>query len=142
MFVRDAMTRRAETVAPDNTLQEAALKMRTLNVGSLPVIEGALILGILTDRDIVVRAVANGLSPLTTCVREAMTPQSVWCYEDQEIEEAARIMQAMAVRRLMVIDRTQKLVGIITVDDLAAVSKERMAGQVIENTVTPRPIPA
>ncbi|HVP67663.1 MAG TPA: CBS domain-containing protein [Anaeromyxobacteraceae bacterium] len=143
MLVRDAMTPHAETVAPGNTLQEAALKMRTLNVGALPVQDGASLVGIVTDRDIVIRAVANGLPPLSTPVSEAMTPQSVWCFDDQDTLEAARIMEAMAIRRLMVLDRDRKLVGMITVDDIAAVARqERVAGQVIDHTVVMRPVPA
>jgi len=143
MVVREAMTPHAETVAPENTLQEAALKMRTLNVGALPVMAGPHLVGIVTDRDIVVRAVANGLAPLATPVSEAMTPQSVWCFEDQDTLEAARIMEAMAVRRLMVLDRERRLVGMITVDDIAAVARqERVAGEVIDRSVVMRPIPA
>ena len=143
MLVKDAMTAHAETVSPDNTLQEAALKMRTLNVGALPVMEGTLLLGMITDRDIAVRAVASGMHPLTTHVRDAMTPQSVWCFEDQDTLEAARVMEAMAIRRLMVLDRSQKLVGMITVDDLATVAhQERVAGEVIDHSVMMRPVPA
>ncbi len=143
MLVRDAMSPHAETVTPDDTLQEAALKMRTLNVGALPVLDGALLVGMVTDRDLAIRAVASGLDPVRTRVREAMTPQSVWCFVDQDTIEAARIMEAMAVRRLMVLDRAQRLVGMITIDDLAAVARqERLAGEVIDHTVVMRPFPA
>jgi CBS domain-containing protein len=143
MLVRDAMSPHPETVAPENSIQEAALKMRSLNVGALPVMDGTLLMGMITDRDIVTRAVASGLPPLTTSVREAMTPQSVWCFDDQETIEAARIMEAMAVRRLMVLDRDQKLVGVITVDDIAAIAQqERIAGEVIDHAVVLRPVPA
>jgi CBS domain-containing protein len=143
MLVRDAMTRHAETVGPEFTLQEAALKMRSLNVGSLPVLDGDRPVGMITDRDIVVRGAALGKDPVHTQVREVMTHQAVYCYEDQDTLEAARIMEAMALRRLMVLDRSDALVGMLTVDDLAAVARqERLAGEVIDASVTPRPVPA
>lgn len=143
MLVRDAMTPHAETVSPENTIQEAALKMRILNVGALPVMDDTRLIGMVTDRDIAIRAVASGLDPVRTRVREAMTPQSVWCYDDQDTLEAARVMEAMAVRRLMVVDRSQRLVGMITIDDLAVVAREqRLAGEVIDHAVVMRPVPA
>ena len=143
MLVRDVMTRHAETVAPEFTLQEAALKMRSLNVGSLPVLDGERPVGMVTDRDIVVRGAALGKDPVHTQVREVMTHQAVYCYDDQDTLEAARIMEAMALRRLMVLDRSDALVGMLTVDDLATVARqERLAGEVIDASVTPRPVPA
>jgi CBS domain-containing protein len=143
MLVRDVMTRHAETVAPEFTLQEAALKMRSLNVGSLPVLDGERPVGMVTDRDIVVRGAALGKDPVHTQVREVMTHQAVYCYDDQDTLEAARIMEAMALRRLMVLDRSDALVGMLTVDDLATVARqERLAGEVIDASVTPRPVSA
>jgi len=140
MLVRDAMTPHAATVAPGDTLQVAAARMGELDVGALPVTEGGALLGMITDRDIAVRAVARGMDPSSTRVAEAMTPQSIWCYEDQDTLEAARIMEAMALRRLMVLDRGQRLVGMITVDDLASVARqERVAGEVIDRSAARRP---
>jgi len=143
MLVRDAMTRHAETVDPEFTLQEAALKMRHLNVGALPVLDGERLLGMITDRDIAVRGAALGKDPVHTRVRDAMTHQAVYCYEDQDTTEAAHIMEAMAVRRLMVLDRDDRIVGMLSVDDLASQAhQERLAGEVIDAAVTLRPIPA
>ena len=143
MIVRDAMSRHAETVGPEFTLQEAALKMRSLNVGALPVLDGERLMGMVTDRDIAVRGAALGKDPVRTQVRDVMTHQAVYCYDDQDTIEAAHIMEAMAVRRLMVLDRSDALVGMLTIDDLATVARqERLAGEVIDASVTPRPIPA
>jgi CBS domain-containing protein len=140
MLVGEAMTPRAEVVRPDETLQAAALKMRGLNVGALPVADGEHLVGMITDRDIAIRAVAAGKDPTRTLVREAMTPQVVWCFEDQDTLEAARIMEDKAIRRLMVVDRDERLVGILTVDDIASGARqERLAGEVIDSAVAMRP---
>ncbi len=140
MLVRDAMTPRAETIGPEETLQAAAVKMRALNVGALPVKEDDHLVGMVTDRDLAIRGVAPGRDPAHTAVREAMTPQVVWCFEDQDTLEAARIMEDRAIRRVMVLDRGERLVGILSVDDLAAGARqERLAGEVLDSAVAPRP---
>ncbi|HEU4383443.1 MAG TPA: CBS domain-containing protein [Anaeromyxobacteraceae bacterium] len=140
MLVRDAMTPRAETVGPDETLQVAAAKMKALNVGALPVKDDGHLVGMVTDRDLAVRAVAAGRDPTCTPVRVAMTPQVVWCFDDQDTIEAARIMEDKAIRRVMVLDRQERLVGVISVDDLAAGARqERLAGEVLDSVAAPRP---
>ena len=140
MLVRDAMTPRAETVGPEETLQAAAAKMKALNVGALPVKDDDHLVGMLTDRDLAVRAVAAGRDPTRARVREAMTPQVVWCFEDQDTLEAARIMEEKAIRRVMVLDRQERLVGLLSVDDIAAGARqERLAGEVLDSAVALRP---
>ena len=140
MLVRDAMTPRAETIGTEETLQAAAKKMRELNVGALPVKDGEHVVGMITDRDIAIRAVAQGSDPTRARVRDAMTPQVVWCFQDQDTIEAARIMEEKAVRRLMVLDRDEQLVGLLSVDDLAAAARqERLAGEVLDSAAAPRP---
>ena len=140
MLVRDAMTPRAETVGPEETIQAAAAKMKALNVGALPVKDDDHLVGMLTDRDLAVRAVAIGRDPARTRVREAMTPQVVWCFEDQDTLEAARIMEDKAIRRVMVLDRQEHLVGLLSVDDIAAGARqERLAGEVLDSAVALRP---
>jgi CBS domain-containing protein len=140
MLVKEAMTPRAETIGPEETLQAAAQKMRRCNVGALPVSDGDRLVGMITDRDIAIRACAQGKDPTRTPVRQAMTPQVVWCFEDQDTIEAARIMEDKAIRRLMVLDRDERLAGVLTVDDLAAVARqERLAGEVIDSAVALRP---
>ena len=127
MLVKDAMTVGAQTVTADETLQAAAQKMRNRAVGALPVVEGDRVVGVLTDRDIAVRACAAGKDPKVTTVAEAMTPQVFWCFEDQDTGEAARLMEERAVRRLMVLDRDEQLVGMLSVDDLALVNETGLA---------------
>jgi CBS domain-containing protein len=119
MQVSKAMTRGAECVRPDNTLQEAAERMKALDVGALPVCEGERLVGVLTDRDITIRSVCDGHDPWTDRVREAMTPRVFYCFEDQDVTEAGKVMRDKQVRRLPVLDRSKHLVGIVSLGDLA-----------------------
>src|SRR5690242_2022236 len=98
MWIRDIMTRDVECVGPDDTLQEAALKMKELDVGPMPVCDHDRIAGMLTDRDITIRAVAEGRDPRSTRVRDVMTRDVVACCEDDAVEEAARLMQERQIR--------------------------------------------
>src|SRR6516165_1078610 len=104
MQVRDVMTRGAECVTPSASLQEAASKMKNLDVGPLPVCEGDNLVGMITDRDITVRATAEALPPGLGQVRDVMKPDVVYCFEDQDVEEAARLMQEHQIRRLVVLN--------------------------------------
>lgn len=141
MLVKEAMTRRAETIGPEETLQAAARRMRELGIGVLPVCERDRLVGMLTDRDIVVRSTAEGSDPVRAPVRTAMTPQVIWCSEDDDIQRAAELMERKAVRRLMVLGPGRRLVGMLSVDDLALVSGA-LATEVIERSVVPeRSIP-
>src|SRR5918997_595868 len=99
MQLKDVMTRDVEVIHPDATLQEAARMMKALDVGPLPVCDGERVVGMLTDRDITVRATAEGRDPTTTKVREAMTQSVISVLEDQDVEEAARLMQEHQLRR-------------------------------------------
>ncbi len=141
MLVNEAMTRRAETIGPEETVQAAARKMRELGIGALPVCERDRLVGILTDRDIAVRSAAEGRDPALATVRSAMTPQVIWCSEDDDVQAAAKLMERKAVRRLMVLGSGKRLVGMLSVDDLALVSAA-LATEVIEHSVVPeRSIP-
>ena len=140
MLVRDVMTPRAETIGPDETLQTAAARMRELDVGALVVREGDRAVGIITDRDIVVRGVAQGRSAAETTVRSAMTPQVIDCREDDELESAAMRMERGAVRRMAVLDAERRLVGMLSVDDVA-LRRPELAGEIIEHVRAPeRPV--
>jgi CBS domain-containing protein len=119
MQVKAVMTRGCECVPPDSTLQQAAQKMKALDVGPLPVCDNDRLVGMLTDRDITVRAVAEGLDPKTARVRDAMTPDIRYCFEDQSVEEAARLMEQEQIRRLVVLNHDKRLVGILSLGDLA-----------------------
>ena len=120
MKVKDIMTPNVECVWPDDTLQEAALKMKEMEIGPLPVCDRNHIVGMLTDRDIVIRGVAAGRDPRLTKVRDVMTRDIIRCYEDEEVEEAERLMRSRQVRRVLVVNRDDRLVGILSLGDLAA----------------------
>jgi len=140
MKVREAMTHGAECVRPDTTLDEAAKKMRDLDVGPLPVCgDDGRLAGILTDRDIVVRAVADGRDPGSTRVNEVMTDGVSYCFEDEDVEEAARQMGEKQIRRLVVLNRDKKLVGIVSLGDLAVETGggRRVAGKTLEAVSEP-----
>lgn len=119
MKVSEVMTREVEVVSPDASLREAARKMDDLNVGVLPVCDGQRLVGILTDRDITVRATSIGESPDVTRVDEVMTDEVWWCHEDDDVEEVAHRMGDKQIRRMPVIDHEKMLVGMITLGDLA-----------------------
>ncbi len=133
MLISDVMTREVESIGPDDSLQQAARMMHQFGVGTLPVVENHSVVGVVTDRDIILRAVAQGLDPAKTTVRTAMSEEVVGCFEDQEVEAAARLMQSKQIRRVLVLDRDKKLVGIITLADLAsdAVDSQR-AGEILQ----------
>jgi CBS domain-containing protein len=138
MLIQEIMTRDVAVVAPKATIQQAAKQMKDLDVGSLPVCEGDRLEGMLTDRDITVVATAEGMDPSHTPVSEIMTPDVVYCYEDQPIEEAAVLMGDKKVRRLAVLNRNKRLVGIVSIGDLAEKSEdELLIGEVLEKVSAP-----
>lgn len=118
MKIRDCMTRDVCMVRPDQTLRDAAHMMAELDIGALPVQENDRLVGMITDRDIAVRAVAEGRGA-DTPIREAMTKEIKYCYEDQDIEEVTRNMGDLRLRRLPVMNRDKRLVGILALGDLA-----------------------
>lgn len=137
-LVRDVMTSDLEVVSPDTSLKDAADKMRTLNVGPLPVCEEGKLKGIITDRDIVVRAVAKGLDPNSSRVSDAMTGDVETVFSDEDLEIAARKMREEQIRRILVLERnTGKLAGIISLGDIAAAVSEKEAGQTLETISEP-----
>ncbi len=119
MQVCEIMTRQVETIPPDASLQRAASAMEQMGVGSLPVCEGRRLVGSITDRDIVVRGVATGGSPIDMQVRDCMTEDIQWAYEDEDTEEVLARMRVLQVRRLAVLDRQKNLVGIVALGDIA-----------------------
>jgi CBS domain-containing protein len=138
MQIRDIMTRRVEVIHPDATIAEAAEKMKRLDVGPLPVCDGERLLGMLTDRDITVRATSEGRDPKSTRVRDIMTGEVFYCFEDQDVEEAAEIMQRAQIRRLPIINRDKRLVGIVSLGDLAVqTGDEELSGEVLEEVSEP-----
>jgi len=120
MKVSEVMTRRVECVRPDDTLQHAARKMRDLDVGPLPVCgDNDRLAGMITDRDVTIRAVAEGWDPKQKRVSDVMSEGVVYCFDDQDVEEASRIMKERQIRRLVVLNRDKRMVGIVALGDLA-----------------------
>lgn len=138
MKIKDVMTRNVTVVHPSSTVEEAADLMKSLDVGLLPVCEGERLVGMLTDRDITVRATAVGLSPATTLVRDAMTADVFFVFDDQDVEDAARVMKQQQVRRVVVLDGDKRLVGIASLGDLAVDTADAMlTGEVVERVSEP-----
>ena len=116
--ISDFMTRNVQVVRPDESLQRAAQVMDELNVGSLPVCDKTGLVGMITDRDITVRAMAAGL-PAHTQVSDVMTDHARWCTSEQSVQEAMRQMADVQIRRLPVVDSEHQVVGIVSLGDLA-----------------------
>jgi len=138
MQVKDVMTTSIETIHPNSSLQEAAERMKTLDVGPLPVCDGDELLGMITDRDIIVRAIAEGFGTNMGKVADVMTQGVVYCFEDQDVREAAQLMKENQIRRLVVLNRDKRLVGIVSLGDLAvATGDEKLAGETLERVSEP-----
>jgi len=138
MKVKDVMTKGAECVTPATSLREAAQKMKDLDVGPLPVCDNDRLVGMITDRDITVRATAEAIPPGLGQVHDVMTPDVVYCFEDQDIEEAANQMKENQIRRLVVLNRDKRLVGIVSLGDLAVeTGDERLVGETLEKVSEP-----
>src|ERR671924_2195453 len=120
MKLSEIMTRDVVMIQPDDSLQSAAKKMRDRNIGFLPVCDGETLIGVLSDRDITIRALADGMDVNIMLGRDLMTTPAIYCYEDQDVSEAARIMEENPIRRLVVLSRADKrLVGVVSLGDLA-----------------------
>jgi CBS domain-containing protein len=135
--VKDLMTAQAEVISPDATSEEAASVMKTLDIGVLPVCDEEGLVGILTDRDLVVRVLAAKRDPKAMLVGEAMTPSVVYCFEDDDVERAATVMAGQQIRRLPVLDRNRKLIGIISIGDIAVQGQAQLGGEVLEEVSQP-----
>jgi len=130
MKVSKCMIRDVELVSPTQTIRDAAQMMADLDAGALPVQQDDRLVGMITDRDIAVRAVAQGKSPETP-VRDVMSPEVLYCFDDQEIEDVSRNMGEVKVRRLPVVNRDKRLVGIISIGDLALKEEQTLTGSTI-----------
>ena len=128
MKIREIMSPEVRCIGPDNTLVEAAGLMRELDVGAIPVCDQDRLAGMLTDRDLALRAVASGKDPGQTTVREIMSEGIIAIFDDQSVEEAAHLMEKKQVRRLPVLNRQKHLVGIVSLGDLAVNSQPAFSG--------------
>lgn len=122
-LLKDLMSHDVQFVSPEMTISDAAKKMRDGDFGMLPVAEDDRMIGAISDRDIAVRAVAEGLGAYTK-VRDVMSDGIAWAYDDDSVEQAAKIMSERQVRRLPVVNRAKRLVGIVALGDFAVESTE------------------
>ena len=137
MQVKELMSRGVEFVSADVTLREAAEKMKRYDIGAIPVLEHGILKGIITDRDITIRAVSEGRDPNKTKIKDMMTPEVFSCFEDQEIEEAVKLMEEKQVRRLVVMNRDNMPVGVLSMGDIAVHGSEKLAGEAFERVSEP-----
>jgi CBS domain-containing protein len=136
MRISEAMTRDVHLARPDQTIQDAAKLMAEIDSGALPVTDGDRLIGMVTDRDLAIRAVAQGKGPQTS-VREVMSPDVKYCFDDEDTEEVAHNMADIQMRRLPVVNRDKRLVGIISLGDLATSEGARPAGEALKGISEP-----
>ena len=133
MKVKEVMTREVEFIQPNDSLQTAAQKMRDRDVGFLPVYEGDELVGVVTDRDIVIRGIVGGMNPDAILGREMVTSPVIHCFDDQDVEDAARLMRQNQIRRLIVLGRNNnQLVGVVSLGDLAGTVNDKTSGKVLQ----------
>lgn len=135
MKVSELMSSHVEVIAPDNNIRQASRWMRDHKIGSLPVVSNGKLVGIITDRDISCFAVAMGRDPSSTLIQSVMTTDVATCYDDDDIKDAAQLMEQRHIRRLAVMDHDDKVIGLLSVDDLARGSHE-LAGAVLDAAYT------
>jgi CBS domain-containing protein len=134
--ISEVMTREIQVARPDQTIREAAMTMAREDIGSLPVGENDKLIGMITDRDIVLRAVAEGRNS-DTRVREIMTDNIKYCYEDEDISRVAQNMADLQIRRLPVVNRDKRLVGIVALSNVAQCGDKKAANEMLRGVATP-----
>jgi CBS domain-containing protein len=138
MKLKEIMTKEVEFVHPDDSLKEAARKMRVRDIGFLPVCDGDRLIGAVTDRDIVLRATAEGIDPNTKLEAVLMNSPIVYCFDDQDVEEAAKLMEEHQIRRVAVLDRRNKrLAGVVSLGDIATNGTRKISAEVLQSVSEP-----
>jgi CBS domain-containing protein len=138
MKLKDIMTKEVVVVDPKSSLKDAAQKMRIRDIGFLPVCEDDQILGVVTDRDIIVRSTAEGTNPNTSLGRDLITTPAVSCFDDQDVEEAARLMEEHQIRRVIVLSRDDnRLAGVVSLGDIARGSTRKTSAEVLQSVSEP-----
>jgi CBS domain-containing protein len=132
MHVNKVMTTGIRIAEPDEDIPHAAKKMRSQNIGALPVMENGKLIGMVTDRDIVIRAVGANKDTEEMKVREIMSDECFWCLENEELEDAVRIMEQNQVRRLPVMNDNKKVVGMLSIEDVAMHAPTSLIGEVLK----------
>jgi CBS domain-containing protein len=136
MKIHEVMTHGVRLANPEQSICEAACMMAECDAGALPVGEDDQLVGVITDRDIAIRAVAQGKSP-DTRVREVMSQEVLYCFEDEDVEHVAKNMGDNKVRRLPVLNRKKRLVGIVSIGDLALSTKADTTGHAVADISSP-----
>ncbi len=137
-ILKEIMTPNVDVISRDASAEDAAMKMKTLNVGAIPVCDDETLCGMVTDRDLVLRVIAEGLNPKKIRVSQATSSDISFCYEDDDIEKASRVMSQKQIRRLPILSRAKKLVGIVSLGDLAVRGKDaRSSADVLEHVSSP-----
>ena len=131
MKVKDIMTSKVEALPPDASIKLLAQKMRELNLGTIPIQEDGRITGMVTDRDLVLRGLADGLDPEKTFARDIMSHDVTFCYEDQDVPDVAHLMEEKKLYRLPVVTHDGKMVGLFSVSDLAQHAAYELTGEVM-----------
>lgn len=127
MLVREAMTQHAEWIGPELSLAEVAQTMRDKGIGCLPVGADDRMVGMITDRDLACRAVADGLNPKTAKAKQVMTKGVTWCFDDDNVENAIRRMEEKKIHHMPVINHQKRLIGILSLSDLALRGPQELA---------------
>jgi CBS domain-containing protein len=135
--VRDVMTERPRSVTPDTPVNQVAELMETEDVGAIPLVEGERLIGMVTDRDIVVRAVARGKDPRGMPAREVSSQDLITVEPDTNLSDALQLMARYQVRRLPVVDEDDRLVGVVSQADVALETKDKTTGELVEQISRP-----
>ena len=137
MRIQDVMTADVSFVRPDTPILEIARKMRDGDIGATPVVEDEKLVGMVTDRDVVVRVIAEGGDVRTKTARDAMSPGILYCFADDSVETVLENMGDQQIRRLPVVDRDKRLVGVVSLGDLALSGKRKAAGEALQEISQP-----
>jgi len=132
MKVKDVMHKGVTWVSPDTAIGELARKMRDENIGSIPVGENDRLIGMVTDRDLAIKAFADGKDPATLTARDVLSGPILYCRSEEDIDDAVRIMEDHQVRRLPVIDENKRMVGMLSLGDIASSTDRAFSGEVVQ----------
>jgi CBS domain-containing protein len=132
MKVREIMTSNVECLSPEASLQEIAQEMKSLDVGFIPICENDRLVGTVTDRDIVIRAVADGVDIKMSKARESMSREVIYAFEDDDVKSVAHKMSDKDVRRILILDKAKRLVGVVSIGDISKV-EEKVSGKTLHD---------
>ncbi len=132
MKVREIMTTDVECVSPDTGVRDLANKMKTLDVGFIPVCDNDRLVGTVTDRDIVIRGIAGGKDIDSTTAQDIRTKEVHWCYEEDDVKDVAKLMREKEVRRMLILNKDKRLVGVVSIGDISKV-EEHESGKTLKD---------